>query len=79
MRIMHARQRIRSYRTTHDIPPKDLALRLGIAESTLRSIENGNRKVTPDLAVVIEREIGIPCSEFFPEMFARAIATERTA
>ena len=66
---MQAHKLIRPYREANDVSPAELAKRLCIAESTLRSLENGNRKVTPGMAVALERETGIPRAEFCPEIF----------
>lgn len=67
---MEAHQKIRKYREDNAISPADMAKRLDIAESTLRSIENGNRQVKDvDFALVIERETGIAATEFFPRLF----------
>lgn len=71
---MKAHQRIRAYRQAHNISADDLAKKLGISRSTLRSIENGNRPVVPKMAVVLEREIGIPRAQFCPEIFEDARA-----
>lgn len=66
---MDAHRKIRKYREDNSVSPSDLAKRLDVAESTLRSIENGHRKVKdPDLAVRIERETGVPAMEFFPQL-----------
>ena len=71
MCIMQPHKRIRAYREAHDISTADMAERLGIAESTLRSIENGHRKVTVELVVDIEKETGIDRADFFPKLFER--------
>jgi transcriptional regulator with XRE-family HTH domain len=67
---MKPHAKIRAYRLAHKVSTAELAKRLDIAESTLRSIENGTRKVTVELAPAIERETGVPRADFFPELFA---------
>lgn len=63
---------LREYRQKHRLSSAALAKLIGIAESTGRSLENGNRRVTPEMAVEIEKAIGIPrkklCPEFFTEI-----------
>jgi len=71
---MKAHKRIRAYRESNGISAADMARRLEIAESTLRSIENGNRPVTPEMAVKIEEVIGISRSEFHPKLFSGMVA-----
>lgn len=65
-------KRIRAYRHANNIRAEDLAKQLDISESMLRSIENGHRGVTPEMAVEIERVIGIPRAEFHPKLFGVA-------
>lgn len=66
---MQTHKRIREYREKREITPLELAKQLDIAESTLRSIENGNRPVTPEMAVKIEEITGIPRQDFHPKLF----------
>ena len=60
---------LRSYRAVHGLSCSDLAKKLGIAEPTLRSFENGNRKVSAELAVEIERITGITRAAVRPDIF----------
>jgi ribosome-binding protein aMBF1 (putative translation factor) len=46
-----------------------VAGKLGIATSTLRSYENGNREVDGDLAVKIEKTLGIDRVLLRPDLF----------
>lgn len=68
---MKAHKRIRAYREANKIRAAELAKRLGVAESTLRSYENGTRPIQPEMAVTMERELGIPRADFCPEIFGR--------
>lgn len=45
---------LRNYREKHGIPCAELARRIGIAEPTMRSLENGTRAITPERAKLIE-------------------------
>lgn len=42
---------------------------LGVAESTVRSWENGHRPITAERAVEFERVIGIPRDRLCPKVF----------
>ena len=52
---MNAGTLLRKHRQSSGLSVKDAALKLGIAESTLRSLENGARRITVEMAVEIER------------------------
>jgi len=64
---------IRSYRKKHGLSCADLAKKLDLAESTLRSIENGTRPITAELAVEIERvtDAVILRRHLRPDLFVR--------
>lgn len=47
---------LRSYRQQRGLSTADFAKKLGIAEATLRSLENGTRMITAERAVAIERK-----------------------
>lgn len=67
---------LREYRLMLDQSPEAFAKRLGIAESTLRSLENGTRRITPERAVEIEKALNgaIPRERLLPEVFGRQAA-----
>ena len=52
------------------IKAKEIAEKLDIAESTLRSLENGSREVDADWALKIERVLGIKPKLLRPDLFA---------
>lgn len=56
MRITMANEHLilRAYREKRGIPCAEMARRLGIAEATMRSLENGTRSITPERARQIE-------------------------
>lgn len=68
---MHKTSPIRAYRARKKLSCAALASQLGIAESTLRSIENGNRPVTPQFAMDVEKVTGgeITRIKLLPEFF----------
>lgn len=63
---------LRSYRTKKGLSANEVAAQLGIAASTLRSYENGNREVGGDLAVKIEKKLGIDRVLIRPDLFRKA-------
>ena len=67
MRIMQSI--IRSYRVRAGLSSRELAEKLEIPEVTLRSLENGNRPITAERAVELEKKLGIPRSELRPDLF----------
>jgi predicted transcriptional regulator len=60
---------LRSYRVKNKLSAGVVAEKLGIATSTLRSYENGNREVDGDLAVKIEKTLGIDRVLIRPDLF----------
>ena len=65
---------LRGYRAQKDLSAEEVARKLGIAESTLRSYENGNREIDGDTAVLIEDRLGIPREDIRPDLFKREAA-----
>ena len=65
---------LREYRAQKDLSAEEVARKLGIAESTLRSYENGNREIDGDTAVLIEDRLGIPREDIRPDLFKREAA-----
>lgn len=49
-----AKKTLRQYRIRAGLSTDEFAKTLGIAESTLRSYENGNRPIKPEVARLIE-------------------------
>lgn len=60
---------LREYRQKHGLSCADVGKLLGIAEPTARSLENGNRRITPEMAVEIEKALGIPRQKLVPDLF----------
>ena len=63
---------LRSYRIKHGLSCGILAGKLKVAESTLRSLENGHRRLTAELAVEIEKRLGINRAILRPDLFIPA-------
>lgn len=63
---------LRSYRLKKNLSTKEVASQLEIAESTLRSYENGTREIDGDLAVKIERILGVDRVLIRPDLFRKA-------
>jgi transcriptional regulator with XRE-family HTH domain len=45
---------LRQYRKAQGVSCADMAQKLGVKESTLRSYENGNRRIPPEFAINAE-------------------------
>ena len=66
--------RIRRLRQSHGLTQAALADRLGISTAYLNLLENGRRRLTPDLLIRLSRTLTIDLSEFGPEDDARMVA-----
>lgn len=62
---------LRNYRTKNRLTAQQVADKLDIAKSTLRSFENGNREIDGDMAVKIERLLGIDRVLLRPDLFRK--------
>lgn len=65
---------LRAYRIVHGLTCAEVARKLGIAETTVRSFENGSRKVQAELAVEIEAALGINRALLRPDLFRKTAA-----
>lgn len=65
---------LRDYRKANELSAAEVAKKLGVAESTLRSYENGTREVDGDTAVLIENRLGIPREDIRSDLFRREAA-----
>jgi transcriptional regulator with XRE-family HTH domain len=66
---METQHALREYRLERDISCAELAKTLGMAETTLRSYENGNRIISAETAIEIEAAIGIPRSRLRSDLW----------
>jgi plasmid maintenance system antidote protein VapI len=65
---------LRSYRQEKNLRTSHVAEKLGIAESTVRSFENGTRTIDADWALKIEKLLGISRNALRPDLFGRRAA-----
>lgn len=67
---------LREYREKHGISPADMAKELGIAESTLRSLENGTRLIQPETCRDIEAVTRgqLTRADIDPDLFGKVLA-----
>lgn len=65
---------LRAYRKAHGLKAEEVASKLQVAASTLRSWENGTRQLPPDMALKIERLFGIDRILMRPDLFRRKAA-----
>lgn len=63
---------LRQYRRKHALNCDELGKKVGLAGSTIRSYENGNREVDADTAVMFERKLCIPRSKIRPDLWETA-------
>ena len=73
---------LRLYRDKHGISCADFARRIGVAEPTMRSLENGTRAITPERAKLIEAATGgeVTRQQLPPDIFGPApISRSRAA
>lgn len=60
---------IRRYRAAEGLTAECVASWFGLSEVTLRSYENGARKIPPEFAVAFEARTGVPRHELRPDIF----------
>jgi transcriptional regulator with XRE-family HTH domain len=65
---------IRTYRRLHGLTAKALAEKLKISDVTLRSYENGHRRIPAEFAVEFETITGVPRETLLPDLFRRSAA-----
>jgi DNA-binding transcriptional regulator YdaS (Cro superfamily) len=70
---------IRKYRTAQGLTAECVASWFGISEVTLRSYENGTRKIPPEFAVAFETRTGVPRHELRPDIFVAPPAKKEAA
>lgn len=65
---------LREYREQNDLSCEEAGAKIGVAGTTWRSYENGNREVDGDTAVLIEERCGIERSRIRTDLFQKAAA-----
>jgi transcriptional regulator with XRE-family HTH domain len=53
-------ERLREWRESHEVTQAELAARLEVSDKHISGLEAGNRTVSLQLAIRIQRELGIP-------------------
>ena len=66
-----AKGALRTYRKRLGLTAKAVAQKIGVAESTLRSFENGTREIDGEMAVQIERCLGVDRLLLRPDLFRK--------
>lgn len=64
-----ARDPLRAYREENNLSQQDIADRLNVSRQLIGMLETGERPYTADMAVAIEKELGIPRARFRPDLF----------
>lgn len=65
---------LRQYREKNDLSAEGAGKKIGVAGSTWRSFENGNREVDGDTAKLIEERCGVDRASIRPDLFERTEA-----
>lgn len=65
---------LREFREKNGLSAEDVGRKIGCAESTWRSYENGNREVDAETAIKIEEVLGIPREDIRADLFRREAA-----
>jgi predicted transcriptional regulator len=66
---MEVQHPLRKYRVERGLSCAELAKTLDLAEATVRSYENGNRTISAETAVAIEKRIGIPRAQIRSDLW----------
>lgn len=61
---------LRQYRESHDLSQQELADRLGCSRQMVSHLERGDRDFTLDMALKIEKELGINRAVILPKLAA---------
>ena len=67
-----ARDPLKVYRDDNQLSQQDIADKLGVSRQLVGMLETGERTYTADMAVLIEKKIGIPRVKFRPDLFEMA-------
>lgn len=60
---------LKSYRTSSELSQREVADKLGVSRQMVGFLENGEREFTADMAVMIEKKLGILRSKLRPDLF----------
>lgn len=71
---MAATNPLKQYREGKKLSQQELADDLGVSRQMVGFLENGEREFTPDMALLIEKKLGIDRALILPSLFKRAAA-----
>lgn len=60
-------EKIRHYRKLTGMNQSKLAEKLGVSQQALGLLENGKRKVSPEVFVILRSELNVSIDDFFPK------------
>lgn len=63
---------LKAYREQNGLSQKEIADRIGVSRQMVSFLENGERDYSADMAVLIEKKLGILRSKFRPDLFEKA-------
>jgi len=65
---------LKAYRSINGMSQKAVADKLGVSRGMVGLLENGAREYTADMAIKIERALGIDRTKVRPDLFVRRAA-----
>lgn len=63
---------LKSYRASSELSQQEVADKLGVSRQMVSFLENGARDFTADMAVLMEKKLGILRSRVRPDLFEKA-------
>lgn len=63
---------LREYRDDKKLTQQDIADKLKVSRGLIAQLEVGAKSYTAEMAVLIEKRLGIPRERFRPDLFVRA-------
>lgn len=65
---------LKAYREVHNLSQQEVADKLGVSRQMVGFLETGEREFTAEMAVKLEKELGIPREQVRADLFGRAAA-----
>lgn len=65
---------LRAYRESNNLTQQEVADELEVSRGLIAQLETGAKPYTPEMAVRIEKTLGIPRERMRPDLFSRAAA-----
>lgn len=63
---------LKSYRASSELSQQAVADKLGVSRQMVGFLENGERDFTAEMAVLMEKKLGIPRASVRADLFAKA-------